>query len=297
MDQVDEAIVELLEVDGRLAHPEIARAVGLSRSAAAVRVQRLIASGQVIVRGVVHPAVIGRGVLAYVGLTVDGPAMRIAAAVADRDDVPFLSLTSGLHGLVAELRAASMRDIDTAVGQLRGLEGVVGVDTLTYVEVVRDVVGPVGEVSTDVDDVDLALLRALQEDGRASYVDLARVVGLSSAGARRRVVRLVEAQVVRIGAVVRHSGQDRQSAMGFGIRLTGDHHDVVAALTAMPSVIFVARTLGRFDVLVTVRAFSAAQLVELLDTVRAMPGVSALESWVHLEVVKESYASVLDSAG
>ena len=27
------------------------------------------------------------------------------------------------------------------------------------------------------------------------------------------------------------------------------------------------------------------------------PGVSALESWVHLEVVKESYASVLDSAG
>lgn len=297
MDQVDEAIVELLEVDGRLAHPEIARAVGLSRSAAAVRVQRLIASGQVIVRGVVHPAVIGRGVLAYVGLTVDGPATRIAAAVADRDDVPFLSLTSGLHGLVAELRAASMRDIDRAVGQLRGLEGVVGVDTLTYVEVVRDVVGPVGDVSTDVDDVDLALLRALQEDGRASYVDLARVVGLSSAGARRRVVRLVEAQVVRIGAVVRHSGQDRQSAMGFGIRLTGDHHDVVAALTAMPSVIFVARTLGRFDVLVTVRAFSAAQLVELLDTVRAMPGVSALESWVHLEVVKESYASVLDSAG
>jgi DNA-binding Lrp family transcriptional regulator len=297
MDQVDEAIVELLEVDGRLTHPEIARAVGLSRSAAAVRVQRLIASGQVIVRGVVHPAVIGRGVLAYVGLTVDGPAMRIAAAVADRDDVPFLSLTSGLHGLVAELRAASMRDIDTAVGQLRGLEGVVGVDTLTYVEVVRDVVGPVGDVATDVDDVDLALLRALQEDGRASYVDLARVVGLSSAGARRRVVRLVEAQVVRIGAVVRHSGQDRQSAMGFGIRLTGDHHDVVAALTAMPSVIFVARTLGRFDVLVTVRAFSAAQLVELLDTVRAMPGVSALESWVHLEVVKESYASVLDSAG
>ncbi len=62
----------------------------------------------------------------------------------------------------------------------------------------------------------------------------------------------------------------------------------------MPSVIFVARTLGRFDVLVTVRAFSAAQLVELLDIVRAMPGVNAVESWAHLEVVKESYASGLD---
>ena len=48
MDQVDEAIVELLEDDGRLAPPEIARRVGLSRSAAAVRVQRLIGSGQVL---------------------------------------------------------------------------------------------------------------------------------------------------------------------------------------------------------------------------------------------------------
>jgi DNA-binding Lrp family transcriptional regulator len=295
MDQVDEAIVELLEVDGRLTHPEIARAVGLSRSAAAVRVQRLIASGQVIVRGVVHPAVIGRGALAHVGITVDGAATRIAAEIARRDDVPFLSLTSGVHGLVAEVRAPSTREIDRAIGQLRSLAGVVSVDTLTYVEVVRDVVGPVGDVATDVDDVDLALLRALQIDGRASYVDLAAVVGLSAAGARRRVVRLRAAQVVRIGAVVRHSGEDRQSAMGFGIRLAGDHRDVVAALTVMPAVIFVARTLGRFDVLVTVRAFSAAQLVELLDAVRAMPGVSGLESWAHLEVVKESYASVLDS--
>jgi hypothetical protein len=65
-------------------------------------------------------------------------------------------------------------------------------------------------------------------------------------------------------------------------------------LAAMPSVIFVARTLGRYDVLVTVRAFSAAQLVGLLDIVRGMPGVNAVESWAHLEVVKESYVSGLD---
>ena len=60
MDEIDEAIVSLLEVDGRLTHRDIARRVGLSRAAAAVRVQRLIASRQVEVRGVVHPAVLGR---------------------------------------------------------------------------------------------------------------------------------------------------------------------------------------------------------------------------------------------
>lgn len=296
VDEVDEAIVELLEVNGRLTHREIARAVGLSRSAAAARVQRLIASGQVIVRGAVHPAVIGQTALAHVGLVVRGPAAPLAAEIARRDDVPFLSLTSGPHGLVAEVRAASAKDIDCSIAELRALDDVVGVDTLSYVEVVRDVLGPIGEMRTEVDRVDLALLRALQDDGRASYVDLAAVVGLSPAGARRRVVRLIGSQVVRIGAVVRHSGQDRQSAMGIGIRLAGSHTDVVEELAAMPSVIFVARTLGRFDVLVTVRAFSAAQLVELLDFVRAMPGVNAVDSWAHLEVVKESYASGLEAS-
>ncbi len=293
MDQVDEAIVELLEVDGRMTHREIARVAGLSRSSAAARVQRLIASGQVVVRGVVHPAVIGRGALAHVSLIVRGAASPLAAQIARRDDVPFLSLTSGQHGLVAEVRTASPREIDRTISELRSLDGVAGVDTLTYVEVIRDVIGPVGDVRTEVDDTDLALLRALQDDGRASYVDLASVVGLSPAGARRRVVRLVESQVVRVGAVVRHSGQDRQSAMGFGVRLAGDHRDVVEQIAAMPSVIFVARTLGRFDVLGTVRAFSVAQLVELLDTVRSLPGVNLVESWAHLQVVKESYASGL----
>jgi DNA-binding Lrp family transcriptional regulator len=294
MDEVDEAIVELLEVDGRLTHREIARRVGLSRSAAAARTQRLIASGQVVVRGVVHPAVIGRGALAHVGLVVNGPAASVAADIARRDDVPFLSLTTGRHGLVVEVRAASARDIDRSIGELRAHPGVVGVDTLTYVELIRDVVGPVGEVTTHVDDVDVALLRALQDDGRASYVDLAEVVGLSPAGARRRVVRLLGAQVLRIGAVVRHSGRDMQSAMGFGVRLCGDDHDVLDLLAGMGSVIFVARTLGRFDVLVTVRGFSTGHLIETLDAVRALPTVSAVESWTHLEVVKETYASGLD---
>ena len=291
MDEVDEAIVELLEVDGRLTHREIARTVGLSRSSAAARVQRLIASGQVVVRGAVHPAVIGRGALAHVSLAVRGPAAPLAAEIARRDDVPFLSLTSGPHGLVAEVRTASARDIDRTISDLRSLDGVVGVDTLTYVEVVRDVIGPVGEVGTDVDDVDLALLRALQEDGRASYVDLAAVVGLSPAGARTagRPTGRVAGRPGRCGRPAFGAGPPecdgpRTSAGRRGRRRRRSHcGDAVGDLRGAH-----ARPLRP---LVTVRTFSAAQLVETLDVVRSLPGVNAVDSWAHLDVVKESYAS------
>lgn len=289
MDELDEAIIELLQQDGRLSHREIARAVGLSRSTVAARTQRLLRNGEVEVRGVAHPAVVGRSSLAHVALMVEGAAEPVAAAVAGRVDVPFVSLTTGRHAVVAEVRAPSPLAIDRAVAALRSLDGVSSIDTLPYVEVVRDVIGPVGEVSHRVDETDLALLRALQHDGRASYVQLASLVDLSPAGVRRRVMRLLDERVVRVGAVVRRSRADRQAAMGLGLRLGGGHEEVVAALGQMPAIGFVARTLGRFDVLLTMRAGTAAKSLDALDTVRALPGVHEVESWTHLAVVKETY--------
>lgn len=292
MDEVDEAIVELLEHDGRMSHPAIARAVGTSRSGAAARVQRLLGSGQVEVRGVVHPAVLGQGALAYVTLTVQGPVAPVAAWVAEREDVPFVSLPTGRQVVLVEVRAGSTQEVDRAVTDLRSHPSVRAAEVLTYVEVVRDVVGPTGDVDGDVDETDLTLLRALEEDGRASYVDLARLVRLSPAGVRRRVLRLLDDGLVRVGAIVRHSGRDRQPTMGLGLRLSGDPAPVVARLAGDREVIFLARTLGRFDLLVTLRAHAGADLAERIDRVRSLPGVEDVECWSHLHIVKETYAAV-----
>ncbi|MFT4265514.1 MAG: Lrp/AsnC family transcriptional regulator [Nocardioides sp.] len=294
MDDLDDAIVSLLERDGRLSHRELAEHIGLSRPATAARVARLLASGQVAIRGVVHPAVLRRGSCAHVALTVRGSAARLAAAVADREDVTFVSLCTGRYAVVAEIRAEDQAAIDRAVSRIRALPGVDGLNLLLYSEVVRDVAGPVGEPGVgldDLDDVDLALLRALQDDGRASYVRLGELVGMSAAGTRRRVGRLIEGRAVRVGAVVRHSGADRRAAMGVGISLCDDGADVVERALGLESVVFLARTLGRYDLVATVNATSAGQLVDLLEGLRALPGVRGIDTWGHLEYVKETYAS------
>lgn len=295
MDEIDEAIIKLLESDGRLTHREIAESIGLSRSTAAVRTQRLLVSGQVVVRGVVHPTVNGRDALAYAALVVDGPAAGVAAQVSERSDVPFASLVTGPYAVVAELRTTGRRRVAEVVSELRQLQGVVAVDTLTYVDLIKDVVGPVGDAAYEVDATDKALLRVLQEDGRCSYVELGQRVGLTAAGARRRVLKLQEGRIVRIGAVVRHAGSDQHSAMGVGLRLTGAPGAFLDAVKVLPSVIFVAHTLGRFDVLLTIRAFSPAETLTVLDEIRALPGAGAVESWTHLEVTKETYSSPMSS--
>ena len=49
-----------------------------------------------------------------------------------------------------------------------------------------------------LDDIDRSLIDALQRDGRASYADLADLVGLSPAATRLRVQRLLDAEVVQV---------------------------------------------------------------------------------------------------
>ena len=51
-------------------------------------------------------------------------------------------------------------------------------------------------MSAELDDTDWRLLEALQADGRASYADLGRLVGLSPSAVTERVRRLEEARVI-----------------------------------------------------------------------------------------------------
>ena len=290
MDEIDELIVELLEGDGRLTHREVAEAIGLSRSATAARIQHLLVSGRVVVRGVVHPAVLGRHHLSHIALDVQRDAMGVALHVAALDDAAFVSLTSGRSAVVAELRAGSLDAIDAAITELRNLPDVMRIEVLTYREVVRDVVGPVGQVEAHLDTADVRLLELLQQDGRTSYTSLAAILGLSPTTVRRRVRSLRERRLLRIGTLVRQSGNDRQAMMGLGLNLSGQTAPVVDALSALPQVTFVARVLGRFDMLLSLRALTSSELVDVIETIRGIDGVRYVESWTHLRVAKETYA-------
>ena len=292
MDDVDARIVALLASDGRMTHRELAHRTGLSRSAAGARLARLLEHGAVVVRGAVNPQLLGQRELGYLALAVDGPALPVAHAVAERTDATLVSVTTGDHPVVVEVREPDAAAFAAAVAEVRALPGVNGVDTLVYAAVHRDVLGPVGPVTCDVDDVDLDLLRLLQADGRASYVALAQTVGLTPAAVRRRVQRLIAAGAVRIGGLARHSRFTGQNVTGAAVRVAGPVDPVVAALLDLPDVLFLAATYGRADLLVTLADRRSGPTLDVLERIRALPGVRDVVTWQHLAVVKESYDAV-----
>ncbi|BDD84768.1 AsnC family transcriptional regulator [Tsukamurella pulmonis] len=294
MDEVDRVLIELLAADGRRSHRDLAAAAGITRATVAARLHRLAESGAFTVQGVVHPSVLGRGSICYARIAVDGAAAPVAEAAAALPEVVYVSVTAGRFAVAAEIRTGSDDAVDAALTRLRAMPGVAHVEALGYREVIRDAVGPVGEPTAQLDEADVALLRVLETDGRASYVRLGAAAGLSAAAARRRVLRLVAASVVRIGPI---ASRGSEHALGMGIGIRGDVREAAREVGAIAGAGFLARTLGAFDLLVTVRAPSAAGLAATVDAVRALPAVGTVETWSHLRFVKESYASLSAAAG
>ena len=142
-----------------------------------------------------------------------------------------------------------------------------------------------------LDDIDKAIIRQLQLDGRMPYARLGPAVGLSQAAVRQRVQRLFENGVMQVVAVT------DPLTLGFGlqamvgIEVEGDLRAVAAKLALVDEVSYVVVTAGRFDLLVEVVCRDNEQLLGIVnDVVRAIPGVRATETFTYLHLEKQTYS-------
>ncbi|MGK0741733.1 Lrp/AsnC family transcriptional regulator [Leucobacter sp. Z1108] len=135
-----------------------------------------------------------------------------------------------------------------------------------------------------------AIIEQLQLDGRRSYAEIGKAVGLSEAAVRQRVQKLTEAGVMQIVAVTdpMRLGFSRQAMLG--IRVSGDTRVVADHLSEMPEVDYVVLSAGSFDILAEVVCEDDDALIELLNhKIRALDGVSTTETFVYLQLKKQKY--------
>lgn len=141
-----------------------------------------------------------------------------------------------------------------------------------------------------LDDVSKGIIEHLQEDGRRSYAEIGKAVGLSEAAVRQRVQKLQESGVMQVVAVTdpMQLGFYRQAMVG--IRVSGDTTRVAEQLGAMASVDYVVLTAGSFDILAEVVCENDDDLIDLLNRrIRSIPGVASTETFVYLRLHKQFY--------
>lgn len=296
MDEIDGLLLAALRVDGRARHRELGLAAGISRAAAGARLQRLIGDRVLHVVGAVHPYVLGLQSLAHLAVELDGPARATADRIAALDEAPFVSMTSGPSSLVAELRVRSPEALAATISRVRQLDGVRAVSSNNYTSLTVDVLRPSGLPTSTIDRTDITLLALLQDDGRLPYSELGARTGLSASAARMRVRHLIDGNVVRVGPLLGARAGEREFRLGVGVQFRGEGTATMAALRSQPAMRFLAATTGRFDAIGTLHGASTPELVSALDAMRRMTGVTSVDSWMHLELVKESYRFDLSHA-
>jgi len=132
-----------------------------------------------------------------------------------------------------------------------------------------------------LDPVDAQILRHLVRDARASYTDLGLAVGLSGNAVAQRMRRMEAAGLIRgyqalLDPVLETSGVSAVVLLRAAI--DADATVIEEGLAALPEVVEVLDLAGPVDYEVRLRCPDQNRLYDVVQLVRALPGVTATET-------------------
>ncbi len=142
-----------------------------------------------------------------------------------------------------------------------------------------------------MDAIDLRLIGLLQENGRSSFAELARTVGLSAPAVHERVGKL-EAS----GAIRAYRAEVDHAAVGLGVTAligivedsAADTDDVLAAVRAMPEVEACYFMAGVESYQLIVRVGTIAELERLIVKINRTAGVASTRTAIALSTKWEN---------
>jgi len=134
LDEVNKAIINQLQADGRRSYAAIATAVGLSEAAVRQRVQRLLDAGVMQIVAVTDPLRVGLHRQAMIGIRVDGDVRELAAKLAASNEIDYVVITAGSFDVLAEVVCEDDDHLLEILGRVRGVPSVTSTETFVYLK-------------------------------------------------------------------------------------------------------------------------------------------------------------------
>lgn len=307
LDALDRRIVGALQIDGRASWRTIAEVLDEPERTITRRGNRLLESG--VVR-VVGKHIRGNGVIVR-AKCAPGMARVTAQALAARPDTIFTYLLTGTWSCVAELFCPPGQIGRLVADDLPGTPGMLSCVTTPatrYYKTVHDWQPallteaeaaklkapavpevPIDAVDTPRDRTDDALLKALAEDGRRTFDQLAQIAGVSETTARRRVEALRNEGRTLIRAVVApaHVGLPVEALLWLRVAPKAVH-EVGTVLAKSANVRGVSTLLGEYQILSDVTMPSVDALHEFVTCAGWSDMVLGMENSLVVDAPKRS---------
>lgn len=123
-----------------------------------------------------------------------------------------------------------------------------------------------------LDGIDLKIIQALAKDGRTSLVEIAKGTGLSPAGIKNRVERLIDDKVLKIQGLL---SMEKVYSVSAHIEVEADQKTIsrlIEKFEKSPLVYHLVRTSGRYNLLISI----------------ATPNLESVENFIAKEIRSES---------
>jgi len=137
LDELDQKIVKVLQTNGRISVPELAKQVNTSRPTAYARFDRLVESGTITgFRAEVNHEHLGLAVTALLMISTDQPEWRkVADTIRNDEDIVWLGLSTGNADFVALVRAHDLSHLrDVILDRLLQTPGITAIVTNIVLE-------------------------------------------------------------------------------------------------------------------------------------------------------------------
>jgi Lrp/AsnC family transcriptional regulator for asnA, asnC and gidA len=142
-----------------------------------------------------------------------------------------------------------------------------------------------------LDDLDKAIIKCLQLDGRRPYAQIGRELQVPEATVRQRAERLISRGVVQVVGVTDPLAMGFQQPALIGLKVEPGRLDEIAQrIGALEEVTYLVVTAGRFDLVCEVVCADKDHLLRVLtEQLAGIDGIRSTETLVELRFVKESY--------
>jgi len=147
-------------------------------------------------------------------------------------------------------------------------------------------------LGSQLDDLDFAILTQLQDDGRKSYTDIAKALGVSVGTVRNRITRMVNDGTVRFicRPDAHQVGFHTPANIKVSLRPSALIEQAAEMIAAFPEVYYLALVAGEFDLDVDLMCRDQEHLSKLItERLHKVPGVYATSTSVILRTFKLSF--------
>lgn len=133
-----------------------------------------------------------------------------------------------------------------------------------------------------MDELDEKILELLKDDGRASYTDIAKRVGLSEGAVRKRIKAMVDSGVISKFTVQLGFTKGAKAVTLLSVNPRFPTSAVSDNVKKIPGVEVVYEITGQYDIAAIVSTLNVAEVNRCVEEIRSVKGVSNTNTMIIL---------------